>query len=37
MPIEPTDLHGKTAIVKGASHGIGLAAAQALAAAGADA
>jgi NAD(P)-dependent dehydrogenase (short-subunit alcohol dehydrogenase family) len=36
MPTEPTDLHG-AAIVKGASHGIGLAAAQALAAAGADA
>lgn len=26
MPTDPTDLHGKTAIVKGASHGIGLAA-----------
>ena len=37
MPTEPSDLHGKTAIVNGASHAIGLAAAQALAAAGADA
>jgi NAD(P)-dependent dehydrogenase (short-subunit alcohol dehydrogenase family) len=36
MPTEPTDLHGKTAIVTGASRGIGLAAAQALAAAGAN-
>ena len=32
----PTDLHGKTAIVTGASRGIGLAAAQALTAAGAN-
>jgi len=31
------DLRGKTAIITGASRGIGLAAAQALAAAGADA
>ena len=31
-----TDLHGKTAIVTGASRGIGLAAAQALATAGAN-
>ena len=38
MPIEPTDhLHGNTAIVTGASRGIGLAAALVLAAAGADA
>jgi NAD(P)-dependent dehydrogenase (short-subunit alcohol dehydrogenase family) len=37
MPPESTDMHGNTAIVKGASLGIGLAAAQALAAAGADA
>ena len=36
MPTERTDLHGKTAIVTGASRGIGLAAAQALAAAGAN-
>jgi NAD(P)-dependent dehydrogenase (short-subunit alcohol dehydrogenase family) len=33
---DPKDLHGKTAIVTGASRGIGLAAAQALAAAGAN-
>jgi NAD(P)-dependent dehydrogenase (short-subunit alcohol dehydrogenase family) len=32
-----TDLHGKTAIITGASRGIGLAAAQALATAGANA
>ena len=31
-----TDLHGKTAIITGASRGIGLAAAQALATAGAN-
>jgi NAD(P)-dependent dehydrogenase (short-subunit alcohol dehydrogenase family) len=37
MPPESTDMHGNTAIVTGASRGIGLAAAQALAAAGADA
>lgn len=37
MPTEPTDLHGKTAIVTGASRGIGLAAARVLAAAGANA
>ena len=36
MPTEPTDLHGKTAIITGASRGIGLSIAQQLAAAGAN-